>query len=95
MTHRFSVTIPPAQVPALRSFCEAQGIPIADFLREAALRALGASTAASGIPQGPSVYADAVEAAARATSGIPRVHVEAMTAAVIQSLHAHGQKAAA
>lgn len=95
MAHRFSVTIPPAHVPVLRSICDEQGIPISDFLRKAALSALGASTAAPSIPRGPSIYADAVEAAARATSGIPRVHLEAIVAATINSLHSHGQKTAA
>jgi hypothetical protein len=56
------------------------------MLRE---RALSAPQQAAGLPQGPQVYADALEAAARSYSGIPRVAMAGIVSAVIRSLASH------
>jgi len=52
-------------------------------------RALSAPQAAAGLPQGPQVYADALEAAARSYSGIPRTAMAGIVSAVIRSLAEH------
>jgi len=49
--------------------------------------ALDASIGFSAVPQGSDVYSKAVEAAARVSGGVSRVQVEAITAAVINSLY--------
>lgn len=49
-------------------------------------RALSAPQQAAGLPQGPRVYADALEAAARSYSGIPRTAMAGIVSAVIRSL---------
>ena len=52
-------------------------------------RALSAPQATAGLPQGPQVYADALEAAARSYSGIPRTAMAGIVSAVIRSLAEH------
>jgi hypothetical protein len=52
-------------------------------------RALSAPQQAAGLPQGPHVYADALEAAARSYSGIPRTAMAGIVSAVIRSLAEH------
>lgn len=49
-------------------------------------RALCLDTTPAKLPQGPDVYADALEAAARAYSGLPRVAMAGIVSAVILSL---------
>ena len=62
------------------------GIHRGEMLRE---RALSAPQQTAGLPQGPQVYADALEAAARSYSGIPRVAMAGIVSAVIKSLASH------
>ena len=81
------VSFPDDQLPVLKATCHAHGTTMSDFAREAIQAALDAPAGPSSLPQGPRVYADAVEAAARASAGIPRQHLETITAAVIQALH--------
>ena len=50
--------------------------------------AMDAPASLSALPQGSDVYSKAVEAAARVSGGVSRVQVEAMVAAVINSLYA-------
>ncbi len=52
-------------------------------------RALFAPQQAAGLPQGRQVYADALEAAARSYSGIPRTAMAGIVSAVIRSLAEH------
>jgi len=62
------------------------GVPRGEMIRE---RALSAPQQAAGLPRGPQVYADALEAAARSYSGIPRVAMAGIVSAVIKSLATH------
>ena len=62
------------------------GIHRGKMIRE---RALSAPQQAAGLPQGSQVYADALEAAARSYSGIPRVAMAGIVSAVIKSLATH------
>lgn len=52
-------------------------------------RALSAPQQTAGLPQGSQVYADALEAAARSYSGIPRTAMAGIVSAVIKSLAQH------
>ena len=52
-------------------------------------RALSAPAHEAGLPQGSHVYADALEAAARSYSGIPRTAMAGIVSAVIKSLAEH------
>jgi hypothetical protein len=62
------------------------GIHRGEMIRQ---RALSAPQQAAGLPQGPHVYADALEAAARSYSGIPRTAMAGIVSAVIRSLAEH------
>lgn len=62
------------------------GITRGEMLRK---RALSAPQQAAGLPQGPQVYSDALEAAARSYSGIPRTAMAGIVSAVIRSLAEH------
>lgn len=62
------------------------GVYRGEMIRE---RALSAPQQAAGLPRGPQVYADALEAAARSYSGIPRVAMAGIVSAVIKSLATH------
>ncbi|NBQ50068.1 MAG: hypothetical protein EBY40_05555 [Marivivens sp.] len=62
------------------------GMPRGEMIRQ---RALSAPQQAAGLPQGPQVYADALEAAARSYSGIPRTAMAGIVSAVIRSLAEH------
>ena len=62
------------------------GLPRGEMIRQ---RALSAPQQAAGLPQGPQVYADALEAAARSYSGIPRTAMAGIVSAVIRSLAEH------
>ena len=62
------------------------GIPRGEMIRK---RALSSLQQAAGLPQGRQVYADALEAAARSYSGIPRVAMAGIVSAVIKSLATH------
>lgn len=53
------------------------------------LKELAFSSKAGNLPSGPTVYADALEAAARSYSGIPRVAMAGIVSAVIRSLAEH------
>jgi len=62
------------------------GIPRGEMIRQ---RALSSLQQAAGLPRGSQVYADALEAAARSYSGIPRVAMAGIVSAVIKSLATH------
>ena len=62
------------------------GMHRGEMLRQ---RALSVSHQAGTLPQGPRVYADALEAAARSYSGIPRTAMAGIVSAVIKSLAEH------
>jgi hypothetical protein len=85
------VSFPDDQLPVLKATCHAHGTSMSDFARTAIQAALeapaSASPAPSPLPTGPAVFSGAVEAAARATAGIPRVQLEALTAAVVNHLY--------
>lgn len=65
---------------------EQLGMRRSDMIRQ---RALYAPQQAGNLPQGPRVYADALEAAARSYSGIPRTAMAGIVSAVIRSLAEH------
>ena len=79
---------PDGRLQDLKVHCRQSGTTVSDFLRESAMGALQAPASLSALPQGPDVYSKAVEAAARVSGGVSRVQVEAMVAAVINSLYA-------
>ena len=83
------VSFPDDQLPVLKATCHAHGTSMSDFAREAIQAALNAPPAPSALPTGSGVFSGAVEAAARATAGIPRVQLEALTAAVVNHLYAN------
>ena len=62
------------------------GLQRGEMIRQ---RALSGPQQAAGLPQGPQVYADALEAAARSYSGIPRTAMAGIVSAVIRSLAQH------
>ena len=66
--------------------------PRAHWLIDAAEGHLGAHKPLV-VPQGPQVYAAAVEAAAKASGGLSRILIEAVVAAVILSLKASQEEA--
>ena len=82
------VSFPDDQLPVLKATCAAHGTSMSDFARTAIQAALEAPASAPDLPTGPGVFSGAVEAAARATAGIPRVQLEALTAAVVNHLYA-------
>ena len=87
--HVVKTPVPHPLMPVLRAAAAAQGISMAEFSSQAvkdALRVASAPAAPSGIPKGPSVLSDAVEAAARVSPGVPRHILEAAVAATICSL---------
>lgn len=82
------VSFPDDRIQDLKALCRANGTTMSDFLRESALGAMSAPASLSALPQGPDIYSRAVEAAARVSGGVSRVQIEAVTAAVINSLYA-------
>ena len=76
----------PQEKEALDKQAKELGIHRGEMIRQ---RALFAPQQAAGLPQGPQVYADALEAAARSYSGIPRVAMAGIVSAVIKSLATH------
>ena len=80
------VAYPIDDLPALKQHCIDNRTNVSDFARVAIQRAM-TDQRPSNIPTGPDVYAKAVEAAARASSGLPRTQLEALVAATIVSLH--------
>lgn len=83
------IAFPSDRLPVLKLTCQAHGTTMSDFGREAVLRALEAPTAPVGLPTGPHVFLGAVEAAARASAGVPRVQLECLVAAVVNHLYAN------
>ena len=79
---------PDGRLQDLKTHCRQSGTTVSDFLRESAMDAMDAPIGFSAVPQGSDVYSNAVEAAARVSGGVSRVQVEAITAAVINSLYA-------
>lgn len=77
---RLEVALSPEQLQILDNQSQSTGIPKAALLREWAFNG-------SKLPKGPSVYSDAVEAAASVYSGIPRATMESIVSAVIISLN--------
>jgi hypothetical protein len=61
-------------------------MPRSEMIRQ---RALCERQQAASLPQGSQVYADALEAAARSYSGIPRTAMAGIVSAVIRSLAEH------
>lgn len=61
-------------------------MPRGEMIRQRALRE---KLQLAGLPQGSQVYADALEAAARSYSGIPRTAMAGIVSAVIRSLAEH------
>ena len=80
------IYLSPEERQILDQQAKALGIHRGEMLRE---RALSAPQQAAGLPQGRQVYADALEAAARSYSGIPRTAMAGIVSAVIRSLAEH------
>ena len=78
---RLDVRLTDDQWQMLTAAAQAQDKPKAVMLKELAF-----DDKLHGIPSGPNVYADALEAAARSYSGIPRVAMAGIVSAVIRSL---------
>lgn len=76
----------PSERQTLDEQAKQLGLPRGEMIRQ---RALSAPQQAAGLPQGPQVYADALEAAARSYSGIPRTAMAGIVSAVIKSLAEH------
>lgn len=83
------LSVSAAERETLDRAANALGIHRSELIRA---RAMQEPAGAVLIPQGTHVYAAAVEAAARASGGLPRVQLEAVVAAVILSLHTHAQQ---
>jgi hypothetical protein len=81
------VSLPQDEVLPFKHFCLDQGTSMSDFARSAIQASLRASANPFKLPVGANVFADAVEAAARASAGIPRTQLEAITAAVVIALN--------
>ena len=81
------LNLDPHQLARLNNEAAALGIHRAALIRNRALGAPVEGFKRTGAVITPESYRDAVEAAARVVSGIPRVHLEALVAAVITSLH--------
>lgn len=82
------VSFPDERLQDLKLLCRVKGTTMSDFLRETAINAMSAPASLSALPQGPDIYSRAVQAAARVAGGVSRVQIEAVTAAVINSLYA-------
>ena len=82
------LNLDPQQLARLNNEAKALGIHRAALIRNRALGAPAEGSMQSSVVLTPDDYRDAVEAAARVVSGVPRVHLEAIVAAVITSLHA-------
>ena len=82
------VSFPDDRMQDLKALCRANGTTMSDFFRGSALSVMSAPASLAAIPQGSGIYSRAVEAAARVSGGISRVQLEAVTAAVINSLYA-------
>lgn len=63
----------------INEIAAAENKSISSYIRETVLY--------SRPKKGKTVYSDAVEAACRSYSGIPRIHMEAIVSAVIVSIH--------
>ena len=81
------VSLPQSEVLPFKHFCLDQGTSMSDFARSAIQASLRTSANPFKLPVGANVFADAVEAAARASAGIPRTQLEAITAAVVVALN--------
>jgi hypothetical protein len=83
------LNLDPHQLARLNNEAAALGVPRAALIRNRALGAAPEGSASGGkVAVTPAAYRSAVEAAARTVSGVPRVHLEAIVAAIITSLHA-------
>jgi hypothetical protein len=82
------LNLDPHQLARLNNEAAALGIHRAALIRNRALAAPAEGFKRTGAVVTPESYRSAVEAAARTVSGVPRVHLEAIVAAVITSLHA-------
>ena len=83
---RFNVYLTDEEREILDEQARQLGLPRGEMIR---LRALSAPQQLRGLPQGSHVYADALEAAARSYSGIPRTAMAGIVSAVIRSLAEH------
>jgi hypothetical protein len=88
--HRLEIALSPEQLETLTIESERLGKPKASLVREWAFESTTPATAPPGaqsrLPRGRHVYAQAVEAACRSYSGLPRSQMEAIVSAVIISL---------
>lgn len=76
----------PSERRALDEQAKQLGLPRGEMIRQRALRE---KLELASLPQGSQVYADALEAAARSYSGIPRTAMAGIVSAVIKSLAEH------
>jgi hypothetical protein len=83
---RFNVYLTDEEREILDEQARQLGLPRGEMIR---LRALSAPQQLAGLPQGSRVYSDALEAAARSYSGIPRTAMAGIVSAVIRSLAEH------
>ena len=81
---RLDVRLSEDQWKILTAAAEAQSKPKAVIMKQLAF-----DDKPHSLPSGPNVYADALEAAARSYSGIPRVAMAGIVSAVIKSLATH------
>ena len=92
--YQLKITLPQDQLETLTIESQRTGTSRSALLRQWAFgpsktppAAPARPTKPSSLPQGPQVYANAVEAAARAYPGLPRAQMEAIVSAVIVSLN--------
>lgn len=83
------LTVSDGELRRLTDEAAALGIHRSALIRSRALGAPSGASKAASAPMTPEAYRKAVEAAARTVSGVPRVHLEALVAAVLTSLHAN------
>jgi hypothetical protein len=80
---KYSVSLSDAELKIIDDHAANHNVTRSELIRDCALQG------PSGIPQGSQVYADALEAAARSYSGIPRTAMAGIVSAVITSLAKH------
>ena len=80
---KYSVSLSEAELKIIDDHAANCNVTRSELIRDCALQGPG------GIPQGSQVYADALEAAARSYSGIPRTAMAGIVSAVITSLAKH------
>lgn len=83
---KYTISLSEQERQIIDEHAKALGTTRGELMRK---RALTVPSGATGLPCGPNVYADALEAAARSYSGIPRTAMAGIVSAVIKSLADH------